>query len=243
MQTLIIAAGHGSRLRSLAESKPLARIAGRPLIEHVVRSAAQGGATSFVVVTGYLAEPIEAFLPGLAGAVGLPIETIRNAEWQRPNGLSVIAAAELLAGEFLLMMSDHLFDPEIATALISTQSEPVILAIDRRSESPLIDLDDATKVKLGEKGRIAEIGKTIEPYDAIDTGLFRAGPELIAALRNSLEAGSKGSLSEGVQGLADLGRAATLDVTGRWWLDVDDPRAFALAEAHLRTDQGPELRT
>lgn len=233
MQALIVAAGQGSRLRSLAESKPLAPVGGRPLIEHVVRSAAEGGATGFVIVTGYRAEPLEHYLADLARAIGLPIRTVRNAEWERPNGLSVAAAAECLAEEFLLMMSDHLFDPEIARALIAASPAPLRLAIDRVSESPLIDLDDATKVKLGQGGRIARIGKTVEPYDAIDTGLFRAGPELIAAIRESVEAGAQGSLSEGVQLLADRGLATTLDVTGRWWLDVDDPRAFALAEAHL----------
>jgi 1L-myo-inositol 1-phosphate cytidylyltransferase len=234
VQALIVAAGAGSRLRSLAESKPLAPVAGRPLIEHVVRSAAEGGATSFTIVTGYRPEPLEAYLADLGGAMGLPIRTVRNPDWERPNGLSVVAAADLLPGEFLLMMSDHLFDPEIVRALIAAPPAPLRLAIDRVSDSPLIDLDDATKVKLGEGGRIARIGKTVEPYDAIDTGLFRTGPELIAAIRKSVAAGAQGSLSEGVQSLADRGRAETLEVTGRWWLDVDDPRAFALAEEHLR---------
>ena len=34
-----------------------------------------------------------------------------------------------------------------------------------------------------------------------------------------------------LQRLADAGRAATMDVGEAWWLDVDDPRAHALAEA------------
>jgi len=65
MQCLIIAAGQGTRLRSIAASKPLARVAGVPLVEHVVASAAAGGATGFVVVTGYEPEPLEAFLASI----------------------------------------------------------------------------------------------------------------------------------------------------------------------------------
>ena len=34
-----------------------------------------------------------------------------------------------------------------------------------------------------------------------------------------------------MQKLADVGRAATMDIGEAWWLDVDDPRAFDLAEA------------
>jgi len=238
MQCLIIAAGQGSRLRSLAESKPLAPVAGTPLIEHVIRAAARGGCDSFLVVTGYRAEPVEAFLAGLAGSLGLPIESVRNASWERPNGLSVLAAADRLANEYVLLMSDHLFDPAIVRALIARPAAPLTLAVDYRSDSPLIDLGDATKVAVAGDGRIARIGKTLEGWDAIDTGIFRAGPGLVEAIRESLERGGQGSLSEGVQQLADEGLAETLDVSGSWWLDVDDPRALALAEEHFRRKTG-----
>jgi choline kinase len=234
MQCLIIAAGEGSRLRSLAESKPLATVAGVPLIEHVIRAAARAGCTRFLVVTGYRAEPLEAFLASLAASSGLRIESVRNASWQRPNGLSVLAAADRLEREYVLLMSDHLFDPAIVAALLAQPRAPLILAVDRNSESVLIDLDDATKVALGEDGRIARIGKALDRWDAIDTGIFRTGPMLAEALRTSLEAGGRGSLSEGVQALAGRGLASTLDVSGSWWLDVDDPRAHALAEAHFK---------
>jgi choline kinase len=236
MKCLIIAAGQGTRLRAVAPSKPLARVAGVPLVEHVVRSAAGGGAGEFVIVTGYEAEPVEAFLHGLAGETGLRIETVRNADWARPNGLSVLAAEPRLDGEFILLMSDHLFDPAILSGLIAAdrRGAGLTLAADFAVGNPLLDLDDATKIELGEGGRIARIGKTLPRYDAIDTGIFIAGPALLDALRASLAAGGSGSLSEGVQALADAGRAFAWDCGGRWWLDVDDEAAFAKAEAALQ---------
>ena len=234
MDCLIIAAGEGSRLRSLAESKPLAEVGGRPLIAHVVTAAAEGGAAAFTIVTGYRAEPLEAWLRDFASSTGLRIRTVRNPDWKRPNGISVLAAADVLKDEFLLMMSDHLFEPAIVSSLLAAEPAPLRLAIDRDGDSPLIDLDDATKVKMGESGRIERIGKTLSDWDAIDTGLFRAGPDLVSAIRESVERGGQGSLSEGVQQLADSGRAFTLDATGLWWMDVDDPRAHALAEEQLR---------
>ena len=239
MQCLIIAAGQGTRLRTVAPSKPLARVAGVPLIEHVVRSAAAGGAGGFVVVTGYEAEPVEAFLSDLAGRTGLAIETVRNPDWIRPNGLSVLAAGERLGGEFILLMSDHLFDPSILSDMIAADRSgaALTLAADFAVANPLLDLDDATKIALGEGGRIARIGKTLDRYDAIDTGIFIAGPALLDSLRASLEAGGTGSLSEGVQALADAGRAFAWDCGGRWWLDVDDEVAFAKAEAALQPDE------
>jgi choline kinase len=239
MQCLIIAAGQGSRLRSVAPSKPLADVAGRPLIEHIVRRARAAGATRFVVVTGYEAAGVEHFLDGLAAAEGIPIACIRNPDWERPNGLSVAAAASLLEDEFLLLMSDHLFDPQILAGLAAAdpQGAELTLAVDHGIDNPLIDLDDATKVDVGEDGRIRRLGKTLEPYNAIDTGLFRAGPSLIEAIRAAVAAGGQGSLSEGVQRLADRGAARAHDIGGGWWLDVDDPCAHALADEQLRLAQ------
>ena len=198
--------------------------------------AAAGGASEFVVVTGYRAEPLEAFLGGLAGRTGLPIQTVRNPDWDRPNGLSVLAAADRLEVEFVLLMSDHLFDPAILRDLIAADrgGAALTLAADYAVDNPLLDLDDATKIELGEGGRIPRIGKTLPRYDAVDTGIFIASPALFEALRASLAAGGSGSLSEGVQALADAGPRRRLGHRGRWWLDVDDEAAFAKAEAALR---------
>jgi choline kinase len=236
MQCLIIAAGQGTRLRSIAPSKPLAHVGGAPLIEHVMRSAVAGGATGFVVSTGYEAEPLEAFLSRFAGRIGLSIDIVRNEDWARPNGISVLAAGPRLGSEFILLMSDHLFDPAILADMIAADRKGAALTLgaDHAVDNPLLDLDDATKIELGEEGRIRRIGKTLQNYDAVDTGIFIAASELLEALRSSLASGGAGSLSEGVQALADSGRAFTRDIGGRWWLDVDDEAAFAKAEAALR---------
>ena len=224
MDCLIIAAGHGSRLRAVSPSKPLTPVVGVPLIERVIRAAAEGGATRFIVATGHAADRLEAFLETMPW----PIEPVRVADWDLPNGHSVLAGAARIPGDYLLTMADHLFDSAIVGALIAAPPAALTLAVDRNLASPLLDMDDATKVETDEAGAIMRIGKQLDRFDAVDTGLFRATP----ALAEAIGAGG-GSLSEGVQRLADAGRAMTLDVTGRFWLDVDDPAALARAEARL----------
>jgi choline kinase len=88
-------------------------------------------------------------------------------------------------------------------------------------------------VALGPDGRILNIGKTLERYDAVDTGIFIATPALLDAIREAVAAGGAGSLSEGVQRLADRGRAHAVPSGGRWWIDVDDEAAHRRAEATL----------
>ncbi|HYJ52590.1 MAG TPA: NTP transferase domain-containing protein [Allosphingosinicella sp.] len=233
MNCLIIAAGHGSRLRSVSPSKPLTPVAGTPLIEHVLRGALAGGASAFTVVTGHEAPRLELFLTNLSQVLTVPIVSVRVEDWDRPNGHSVLAGAAAIEGDYLLAMADHLFDPSIIRRLLGAPAADLTLAVDRDLANPLIDMDDATKVALGEGGAIRAIGKTLERFDAVDTGLFRATPALAAAIEDAIAAGGSGSLSDGVQRLADQGRAATVDVAGARWLDVDDPAALAKAEALL----------
>lgn len=242
MDALIIAAGFGSRLRDISQSKPLTPIAGIPLIELGLRQAAAAGAERAVVVTGHLADAVEGVLPEIAARVGIPVLAERVDDWSKPNGYSVMAGAARIAGDYLLMMCDHIFSAPILNSLAKAgrPDRGVTLAIDRRLDSPLIDPDDATWVSTGHGGRIRAIGKTITEYDAVDCGAFLATPELAEAIREAIAEGKSGSLSEGMQRLADRARAATLDIGDAWWLDVDDPRAYALAEADA-PGQLPEI--
>lgn len=233
MDALIIAAGYGSRLREISDAKPLTPVDGIPLLELGVRQAAAAGIERVVVVTGHQAIEIEKFLPTLSARVGIPVVSERVTHWSTPNGHSVIAGAAKISGDYLLMMADHIFEASVLSRLAreGTKSRGVTLAIDRRIENPLIDPEDATWVKTDRDGRIEAIGKTITGYDAVDCGAFLATPELAAAIQAVIAEGKAGSLSEGMQRLADAGRAATMDIGDAWWLDVDDPRAHALAEA------------
>jgi len=242
MDALIIAAGYGSRLQELSASKPLTMVAGIRLIELGIRQAVAAGITRVVVVTGHMADELEAFLADLSQRSGIEIAPVRLTDWSTPNGFSVMAGAQACHGDYLLMMADHMFEVEILRRLIAQGSPErgVTLAIDRDITSPLVDPDDATWVKLDEAGRIQAIGKTIPDYDAVDCGAFLATPELAAAIEAAIGAGRPGSLSDGMQRLADAGRAQTMDVAGLWWMDVDDPRAHALAtvEAPVRLAPG-----
>jgi choline kinase len=232
VKAVILAAGQGTRLRSIAPSKPLAPVLGVPLIERVIEATTKAGVSEFVVVTGYEAEPLEAFLAGLAPRLRVNVECVRNEDWRLANGLSVVAAAPRLDGPFLLMMSDHLFDPAIAAGLMAhaRNSEGLTLAVDRRLANPLVDLDDVTRVESDARGAIVRIGKHIDPYDCFDTGLFVAPPSLTQAIKAAADGGGPASLSAGVQGLAAAGQAFTWDIGDRFWLDVDDAVAFGHAE-------------
>ncbi|WP_119965241.1 bifunctional UDP-N-acetylglucosamine diphosphorylase/glucosamine-1-phosphate N-acetyltransferase GlmU [Simplicispira lacusdiani] len=69
LDILIMAAGKGTRMKSRIP-KVLQRLAGRPLLHHVLDQAAHLRARSAIVITGHGAMEVEAATAGLAGAAG-----------------------------------------------------------------------------------------------------------------------------------------------------------------------------
>jgi choline kinase len=144
----------------------------------------------------------------------------------------VLSGSDVMGPErHLLMMADHLFEPAIVAATIAAPDAPLTLAIDRRLDNPLVDLDDVTRVRTA-GDRIVGIGKHLAVYDAFDCGVFAVDGRFHDALRAVVASGGTGSISAGVEALAVDGDARVVDVGDTWWLDVDDPRALAQAEAH-----------
>ncbi len=235
MKALIVAAGQGVRLRGVASSKPLAKVGGIAMIERVIAGAAQAGVSEVVVATGYEGDAVARALAEMSPHLGAKVTCVFNPDWRGANGVSVLAAQAHLPGDFLLLMADHLFDPSILADLIALDvaKTGVVLAVDRRLANPMVDLEDVTRVQTSGSGAIARIGKLIEPYDAFDTGLFRAGPALLAALQADVDGGGPGSISAGMQRLADVGCARVFDIGDRFWIDVDDAAALEKAERHV----------
>jgi len=166
MKCLIIAAGQGTRLRAKGEVKPLIPLLGVPLIERVIRSAIEGGADEFYVVTGHQGEQVANFLKQLAKRLNVAVTLIQNDDWQKENGFSVLKARDVITEPFLLLMADHLFDSAIIQSL---QKQPlndgeVLLAVDTDINNPLVDMEDVTKVRI-ENGHILHIGKTIDDFN------------------------------------------------------------------------------
>ncbi len=223
---VILAAGAGTRLRAAAESKPLCVVAGKTLLAHALERLASAGIARAIVVTGYRAEAIEAHIAGREWP--LQVETVRSRDWQLPNGVSALAAGPALAGQpTLLTMCDHLVEPALYARMATTgPGEGLRLGVDRRLGHPWVDPEDVTCVAT--KGaQIVAIGKGLEPHEAYDTGVFAVGPPFFAALEQ-LEAPS---ITEAVRILAAQGAAEVVECSDLDWIDVDDPKALASAEA------------
>ena len=238
MKSLIIAAGRGNRLNDLTDNKPKALIpaAGLALIERVILTTKQAGINEFAIVIGYLGEKIKAAL-GNGEKLGVKIDYIENQEWQKSNGISVLTAEKLINENFMLSMSDHIFDPRILKGLLENAlKSSVVLAIDRKEPLP-----GDTKV-MERNGKIIEIGKNIEKANCVDTGLFLCSPKIFSYLKEATNE-EKTELSDGITKAANNRDASIFDITQidsysskmrkeikPWWIDVDTKEDLIKAE-------------
>jgi len=226
---LILAAGNGSRLaaRSGELPKPLVKFQGRPLLEHVMRGAHAAGIDKFVIVIGYRGHMIQQWYESHPIA-GVEVSFVENPDYHKNNGISALRAWPLINEPFLLMMADHMFDPANAQALLRHPlgKGQVCLAVDRNIDR-VFDIDDATKVRL-DGDRIIDIGKDLQSYDALDTGMFHCDPVLFHWLQKAMKNGNC-SLSDGMRMMAKNGAFKAFDIGEGYWQDVDTPEAFEYA--------------
>ena len=100
-----------------------------------------------------------------------------NPAFERPNGLSVLAARAFVTERTLLVMADQIVAPGLVRELVAAPAagDRSVLCVDR-DLARVFDIDDATKIELG-GDRVVRIGKGLRPgtYQAVSAGLVLTG--------------------------------------------------------------------
>jgi 1L-myo-inositol 1-phosphate cytidylyltransferase len=230
-RAIILAAGKGERLVSgLSFPKPLKRVGGTPLIVRAIQNLELAGVDEVVVIVGYLGDVLKRALA--RHRFQLDVRFVENPEYDKPNGTSLLKARAYVDGPTFVLMSDHLWAPELIMPIDAYElgEDEAVLGIDYDIER-CIDIPDATKVLL-EGDRIVQISKELPVYHALDTGVFKVTGALMEELARA--DGPNGcSLSHGVQALARRGAMRAVSVDTAMWIDVDTPMAHAFAEQAL----------
>ncbi len=230
---VILAAGLGSRLNSVSGflPKPLVQFEGIPLLQHVMSAAKQAGIERFVIVVGYQGDVVRRWFAG-SSLRNTPVTWVENAEYHKKNGISLLKAKRAVDQPFLLMMSDHIFEPETAASLLRQplQKDEAILAVDHKLDC-VFDMDDATKV-VRAADYVISIGKNLKRYDAVDTGMFLCTPDVFDALEAVITDGNC-SLSDGMQHMASNRNLRAYDIGDANWQDIDTPEMLDFAQVQL----------
>jgi HAD superfamily hydrolase (TIGR01450 family) len=234
VKAIILAAGVGSRLRPITDSKPktLVEVNGKPMLGYLIDALVSNGVSDIVICTGYRAERIRAFCEQTYPDVS--IRFVHNADFESTNNMySLYLAKEEFTDDLLLMNADLVFLPGVIARMVAR--DDCAVAVDAG-----VYVDESMKIALRADGTIRAISKTIPPPDAfgssIDVYRVTKGSLGVVAeeMRDIIEVhGDRNRWTEVMlDNLFSTGRllAKPCDIRPEKWFEIDNYDDLARAE-------------
>ena len=230
MKAVVLSAGQGKRLLPLTEENPKCLLAVRgdePILGWQLAALARAGIDRAVVVIGFGAERVEAWLA--ANPVpGIACETLLNPFYRTTDNLiSCWLSRGAMSEDFVLLNGDTIFEDAVLARVLDAPPAPITLAIDHKLGYD----DDDMKVSIDPRGRLLAVDKWIaRPMiggESIGLISFRgSGPkQFSSALEDAVrqpEAMRQWYLSV-LHQIAQTSAVETVSVRGLWWRETDSP--------------------
>ena len=228
MKAVVMAGGEGSRLRPLTSRrpKPLAPVANKPVMEHIVDLLRRHGITEIVATLHYLADEIESYF-GDGSSFGVSLQYVVE---DTPLGTAgaVKLAEEALGGEpFLIISGDALTDLDL-TALVAEHARTGAAATItlQRVTNPLefgvVITDENSRItRFLEKPSWGEIFS-----DTINTGIYVLDPIVLSYM----ERGKSYDFSRDIfPRLLHEEKLVSGYVTENYWTDIGNLQQYQQA--------------
>ncbi len=234
MQSVVLAAGKGTRLLPLTEERPKAMVdvAGEPILSDCFDRLIELGTDELLVVVGYRKEAIITFYGD--SYQGVPITYCHQRE---PLGLAhaLLTAEDHVEGDFMLMLGDNIFRADLE-AVVRRQREERADAAFLVEEVPL---EDASRYGVCDTNDYGEITAVVEkpttpPTNLVMTGFYTFSPAIFHACQ-LVQPSTRGEyeLSDAVDLLIQSGRTIDAIRMDGWRVDVGYPEDRDTAERRL----------
>ena len=240
MQAIVMAAGMGNRLGEITKYIPKAMVTidNLPLINYVLRFLNHIHLLSeVIVVCGYRHEVLINYLSEIQRNFNYKLKIVENREFSKGNILSLQAGIKHVTGDFLLMNTDHIYNPKISEIFNSRYKE--ITAI---CDSDRVLHDDDMKVHLKDEN-IVKIDKKLETYEKGYVGMTFIPSLKLRVYKKALEQvlnefGEEKNAEFILQYLADHGETIKcIDISGYGWVEVDTIEDKIKAEKTIKSEK------
>lgn len=216
MDVVVIAAGRGTRMRPLTNTrpKPLLPVGEYRLIGEVLRRC-QPVADRFIVVTGYRGADIEAHLGDRFG--GVAVDYVTQPE---PAGTAdaVAQVREHVTGRFLVVNADVIVAQEAIAAVADAAGHTLLATrVDNPGSYGVVETEGRRLRALHEK-------PTTPPSNRVNAGVYAFTPPIFEAIdRISPSPRGEYELTAAIErAVADGATVSVVDTDGPW-LDVGRP--------------------
>jgi len=177
MQCVILAAGKGTRLRPLTDNtpKPLVRVAGKTLLDHIVETL-PSAVKELIIVTGYLEEKIKEHCQDEFH--GRKVTYITQHE-QKGTGHALWLCKDHIKGRFLFMFADDLHGiQDIARATSYTRSMLTLTTTTPERFGIVVRHPDGTLAEMIEKPQQPPSNMASTGVFVLDEHIFEFEPKV-----------------------------------------------------------------
>ncbi len=246
MKAVILAAGKGTRMRELTNElpKPMLKVQGKPILEHILCGLISAGIRDVFIVTGYRAEAIEGYFADgqrWGAHIAYGRQYIQDGTGKAPELAKRFVGQDI----FLLTYGDILVKPETYQQMVRRFGEDDFCGLvtvtggEDVTKGGLNFFDTAFCLKkLVEKPSALQMEQLrregwLKPGQSVwyNAGLYIFRPvvfEFTARLQKSPR--GEYELTEAVNALVESGhKVAGMQIAGRW-VDVRDPEVLAALE-------------
>lgn len=167
MDTVVLAAGEGTRMRPLTADrpKPMLPVADRPILEHTIEAARSAGADRIILVVGYQAQIIRDHFG--SNWDGLEIEYVEQ-ESRDGTADALRQAAEVLAGDtFAVLNGDGLYDPQSLRRVFESGPSVGAMRVEDPTQYGVLELSEDDSQVTGVDEKPAD-----PPSDLVNTGAY-----------------------------------------------------------------------
>ncbi len=250
MKAIILAAGKGTRMRELTNEvpKPMLKVHGKPILEHIVLGLSAAGVREIFIITGFKAEVIESYF-GDGSKWKLRIAYGRQLVQDGTGKAPELAKDFIGAAPFFLSYGDILVDPSTYQKMVHRYNEGYFSGVltvtgsQDVTQGGLVFFDEKFCLKrLVEKPSLAHIEELrrdgwLKPGDTAwyNAGIYIFRPSLFE-FTAKLAKSPRGEyeLTDAISALtASHHTLAGLEIAGRW-VDVRDPEVLARLEAETK---------
>jgi choline kinase len=238
MKAVILAAGQGTRIRSVHGECPkcLINVDGETILDHQIDGLLKAGIETIAIVVGYEKEQIIRHVHGRIGRRPTPkIEFIENPAFAITNNIySLWLAKDWIGGEgFVCLNADVILDAQIlASAMKANALVSMIVDPEWRDETMKVIISDDRVIRMSKKISKEEfsgtyIGITLF-HQAINARFFTKVEEVVKTGRvNEF-------FNVAVQELVDVGlRVGFTTTAGAAWAEIDDPLDLSFAQQNI----------
>ena len=249
MKAVILAAGKGTRMKELTSElpKPMLRVQGTPILEHIVLGLKSAGVRDIFIITGFRADVVESYF-GDGSKWGVRIQYGRQLVQDGTGKAPELAMEFVGASPFILTYGDILVKQETYARMIKRYNEDYFSGVVTVTGSQdvtkggLVFFDEEfCLTQLVEKPSAEQIEQLCRDgwLKEGDTAWYNAGiyifrPSLFE-FTAKLQKSPRGEyeLTDAIAGLIQTRHPlAGLRIEGRW-VDVRDPEVLAQLEQGL----------